>query len=269
MKKIFGTHLGNSCRMSHKFTLIELLIVIAIIAILAAMLLPALNKARSKATSTKCVSNLKQCAAANLAYANDNSDLIMWCSDSADQNPWAGILLKLQYLPGSYTALGNNFTFNPVIVCPTVKRNPTADTEGQLRFRSYGMPKYASDYDLNSRAKGNVLGKFVVLVASEHAYYSLVKMKRASGTAMLADSGYLNSSNQFGYCTWSIPVHNITSDTGIMLRHSSRANIAFMDGHVGGGAPRDLYANPTNFRRYIDENGVLSPSQWAPYYEAL
>ena len=175
MKKHFATaqpQAGGRERKRVEFTLIELLIVIAIIAILAAMLLPALNKARSKATTTKCINNLKQCAAANLAYANDNKDLIMWCSDPSDQNTWAGILLKLHYLPGTYTSLGNNFLFNPAIVCPTVKKNPTADKESQLQFRTYGMPKYSSDYDLTSRTKGNVLGKFVVVLGSEHLYYS-------------------------------------------------------------------------------------------------
>lgn len=59
----------------NKFTLIELLITIAIIAILAAMLLPTLNKAREKARETKCMNNLKQLGSALMLYAGDNNDM--------------------------------------------------------------------------------------------------------------------------------------------------------------------------------------------------
>ena len=107
------------------FTLIELLVVVAIIAILAAMLLPALNKAREKAQGIKCVSNKKQAIFACLQYADDFNGDIPICLSGI---PFSFLLSGVQNNPATHRKLSSAYTTWATMTCPGLRQSTTFKT---------------------------------------------------------------------------------------------------------------------------------------------
>jgi prepilin-type N-terminal cleavage/methylation domain-containing protein/prepilin-type processing-associated H-X9-DG protein len=216
------------------FTLVELLVVVGIIGILAALLLPALSKAKVRAWNTACLNNLKQLQTCWYLYTMDNHDLLVPNNSVMVAGGGGSIASGLSWCLAEPTATnvenGMLFVYNrslPIYHCPA-DRSTLKDGGGkqltQLRARSYNMSQSVNGYpDYNEFIKDYIPAfKKWTWIRNPNPERCLVFIDENADTMLDAQFGmpteYYSNTQQW----WDMP----------SSRHSQGGNLSFADGHV-------------------------------------